>query len=310
VVTSVPVSHATPAAFVGHNALRDADTALAAEMFERSATDVIMGAGHPWFDRQGRPVAKAGYAWISKATWDKLQAGTAGADADRDGDPDPFTLIESRAAFQALAAGPTPSRVAGIVQIRKTLQEERVLPAPGTTFAPYELPFIETVPTLAEMTAGALNVLDDDPDGFFLMIEGGATDWAAHDGQPGFLVEEEIAFNRAVDEVLAWVDLNSNWGETLVIVVSDHETGYVTGPGSGDTPDGPVWNPVVDHGIGVLPGFEFNLDKHTNTIIPVYAKGDAGRLLRTLVAGTDPVRGAYVDNTDIFRLMRRALGPG
>ena len=35
-------------------------------------------------------------------------------------------------------------------------------------------------PTLAEMTAKAIEVLSRDPDGFFLMVEGGALDWMAH----------------------------------------------------------------------------------------------------------------------------------
>jgi alkaline phosphatase len=86
------------------------------------------------------------------------------------------------------------------------------------------------------------------------------------------MVEEEIAFNRAVDAVVSWVEANSDWGETLVIVTSDHETGYLTGPGSGVNADGPTWNPMVDNGVGVPPGMEFNFPAedgqfvHTNSL--------------------------------------------
>ncbi len=83
------------------------------------------------------------------------------------------------------------------------------------------------------MTKAALNVLDDDPNGFFIMIEGGAVDWAAHANQSGRLIEEMNDFNKSIEAVIRWIDTNSNWNETLVIITADHETGHLTGPGSG-----------------------------------------------------------------------------
>ena len=245
VITSVPFSHATPAAFVAHQQFRDDYFAIASDMIWSSATDVIMGAGHPFYDAQARS-KPALYRWISQPDYDALVAGTAGGDADGDGTADPWTLLTARADFQALASGPTPDRVFGLAKVRRTLQGDR---GGLVTAAPYVVPFVQTVPTLVEMTDGALNVLDNDKDGFFLMIEGGATDLMSHDtfseaNKSGRMIEEEIAFDRSVDEVMHWVDEHSNWGETLVVVASDHETGYLTGPDSGSTADGPVWNPT------------------------------------------------------------------
>ena len=94
------------------------------------------------------------------------------------------------------------------------------------------MPLNTTVPGLATMTEGALNVLDNDEQGFFLMVEGGAIDWAAHANQTGRTIEEEIDFNKAVDAVIYWVQRNSNWSETVLIVTGDHETGTLYGPGS------------------------------------------------------------------------------
>jgi alkaline phosphatase len=157
-----------------------------------------------------------------ETTWNDLVAGTAGGDADGDGIADPWTLIEERAEFQALASGPTPKRLVGTAQVYQTLQQGRS----GDAFAdPYVVPMIESVPTLEEMTRAALNILDDDPDGLFLMIEGGAVDWAAHANQSGRMIEEHMDFDRAVQAVVDWVNANSNWGETLLIVTNDHETG-------------------------------------------------------------------------------------
>jgi alkaline phosphatase len=85
------------------------------------------------------------------------------------------------------------------------------------------------------MTSAAINVLDNNPDGFFLMIEGGAADWASHANQSGRVIEEQIAFEKAIETVIEWVNKNSTWDDTLLIVTSDHETGYITGPDSGKT---------------------------------------------------------------------------
>ncbi len=79
---------------------------------------------------------------------------------------------------------------------------------------PYAEPLIDSVPTLEEMTRAALNIVDNDPDGFVLMVEGGAVDWAAHANHSGRVIEEEIDFNHSVEAVVEWVEKNSNWGET------------------------------------------------------------------------------------------------
>jgi alkaline phosphatase len=190
--------------------------------------------------------------------------------------------------------------VIGVAQVYQTLQQGRS----GDSYAaPYVVPLIETVPTLEEMTRAALNVLDDDPDGFVLMVEGGAVDWAGHANQSGRVIEEQIDFDDAVSAVVAWVNENSNWGETLLIVTGDHETGYLTGPGSD-----PSWQPLANNGAGVLPGMEWHSGNHTNSLIPIFAKGDAARLLVSFADQIDPVRGRYVDNTEMARVVLQALG--
>jgi alkaline phosphatase len=105
--------------------------------------------------------------------------------------------------------------------------------------------------------------------------------------------------------VIEWVKANSNWGETLLIVTGDHETGYLTGPDSGM---GPVWNPIVNNGAGVLPGMEWHSYSHTNSLIPFYAKGDAARLFTGYADEEDPVRGRYIDNTEIGFVILEVLG--
>lgn len=295
VITSVPFSHATPAGFVAHNVDRDAYLEIASEMINLSAADVIMGAGHPWYDDDGKLVASPTYSYIDEATWEALGAGTAGSDADGDGDFDPWTLIQTRAQFQTLMQGATPERVIGIAQVANTLQQLR---GGDPNANPFVVPFNQSIPTLVEMTQAALNILEDDPDGLFLMIEGGAVDWASHLHESGRMIEEHVDFDLAVEAVVDWVQTNSNWGETLLIVTSDHENGYVLGPGSD-----PTWEPVINNGQGNLPGMEWYYTSHVNTLVPFFAKGNSARWFRDYATLTDPLRGLYLDNTNIARVI-------
>ncbi|UCG26459.1 MAG: alkaline phosphatase [Chloroflexota bacterium] len=303
VVTSVEWTHATPAGYVAHNVSRNNYAEIGQEMVYDSAADVVMGAGHPWYDADGQPKDTPNtFKYVGgEDTWNDLIAGTAGGDADGDGVDDPWLLIQTRAEFQALMSGPTPKRVLGTAQVYQTLQSNRS----GDEFAdPYVVPLIETVPTLEEMTKAALNILDDDPDGLFLMIEGGAVDWTSHGNNSGRMIEEHVDFDMAVQAAVDWVKANSNWGETLVIVTSDHETGYLTGPGSD-----PGWTPIINNGLGNLPGMEWHSGDHTNSLVPFYAKGDAGRYFTQSADEYDPAYGWYLDNTEMASGITWAMEP-
>ena len=302
VITSVQWSHATPAGFVAHNPSRDNYEQIAREMINSSATDVVMGCGHPWYDNNGRPKTSPNtFKYVGgQETWDALVAGTAGAavDADHNGImDDAWKLVQERAEFQALANGHTPKRVCGTAQSYTTLQQGR---SGDGNAAPHVVPLNQNVPTLAEMTRGALNVLDDDRDGFFLMIEGGAVDWASHANQSGRMIEEEMDFNDAVDAVIEWVRRNSNWAETLLVVTGDHECGYLCGPGSAAAGR---MQPVVNNGRGELPGMEWNSGDHTNALIPLYARGWASTRFYLYADEFDRVRGLYIDNTELGKVL-------
>lgn len=159
--------------------------------------------------------------------------------------------------------------------------------------APDEVEKNDNVPNLATMSKAALNVLDNNEEGLFLMIEGGAIDWAGHANQLGRNIEEMNEFNDAVDAVIDWVETHSNWGETLLIVTGDHETGYLSGSEDALTK-------VINNGAGVLPTVHWLSGSHTNQLIPLYAKGQGASLLRKYADEKDPVRKWYLDNTELF----------
>jgi alkaline phosphatase len=307
VVTTKAFSDATPAGFAAHNVSRSNFSEIANEMIQRSALDVIMGCGNPFCDDNAHTVNNPHFNYVGgQTTWEAVTNGTAGKDVDADHNgalDDAWTLITTKEQFQALATGPAPKRVIGVAQTNTTLQEARSGDAKAAAFA---VPFNEGVPTLADMSVAALNVLHQDPDGFAIMIEGAAVDSACHSNLAGRAIEEEIDFNKAVEAVAAWIEKNSRWDETLLIVTADHETGYLIGPGSG--PDAhPTVQPLVSNGARHMPGMEFRSKDHTNQLVPLQAKGAGSEMPAALALKTDPLRGKYVDNTDVAKVIFAAM---
>ncbi|MGV3575287.1 MAG: alkaline phosphatase [Devosia sp.] len=63
------------------------------------------------------------------------------------------------------------------------------------------------------MPEGALHVLSQNDKGFFLMVEAGAVDWAAHANNLPRIVEEQVEFNHTVAAVVDWLEANTSWEE-------------------------------------------------------------------------------------------------
>lgn len=102
------------------------------------------------------------------------------------------------------------------------LDAERPLEA-GETVEEFIASEIDANPTLAQQTAAALDVLGDDPDGFWLMVEGGDIDWAMHDNSLDNAIGATLSFNAAFEEVNEWIQNNGGYEENLLIVTADHD---------------------------------------------------------------------------------------
>ncbi len=132
-------------------------------------------------------------------------------------------------------------------------------------------------PHLSEMTAAALDILDNDPQGFFLMVEGGRIDHAAHAHNLERTVAETLEFSRAVQTAADWIR-RSALLDTLILVTADHETGGL--------------EVLADMGIGRYPDVAWTSAGHTGANVPLYAWG----------SGSQWVTGV-MDNTDIYHVM-------
>ncbi|MDR2980480.1 MAG: alkaline phosphatase [Bacteroidales bacterium] len=83
------------------------------------------------------------------------------------------------------------------------------------------------IPSLAEMTSKAIQLLSANENGFFLMVEGSKIDWAAHDNDAKTMITDFLAFDEAVG---AAIDFAKRDGQTVVIILPDHgNSGIVFG---------------------------------------------------------------------------------
>lgn len=343
VVTSVQWSHATPATLGGAKVpKRDDYVSIARQMLSDGVLDVIMGAGHPQYDNNGLllPEEKWDYRYVGgREIWEALEQARLQPGGTYLG----FRPVVTKEAFDALCSGPTPPKVVGTAMVGATLQASRTprqsaeagqksqagsaggyssqaggatlspslgvaLPeaTAGADVQPFADPLNTNVPSLQTMVCGALNVLDDNPNGFVLMIEGGAIDWANHANRADRMIEEMIDFLRSIETVVQWVETHSSWEETLVIVTADHETGLIWGPQSDKIP----FQPLEDRGPGNIPGLRYNSTQHSNSLVPLYARGPGAEAFRNHVEGNDPVYGPYVHLASIFHVIVQAMqGP-
>ena len=149
----------------------------------------------------------------------------------------------------------------------------------GEGHMPYERDGLGDYPHLSEMTVVALNILDNDPDGFFLMVEGARMDHAAHDNDIDRNIGEMLEFAHAVQFVLDWAAGRS---DTLILVTADHETGGLS--------------ILENNGVGQVPTVSWETEAHTPVNVPIYGWGANAQLASGLI-----------DNINIFWIMHETL---
>lgn len=126
----------------------------------------------------------------------------------------------------------------------------------GADNLPYMLDDSTTYPDLSQMTEKALAILEQDPDGFFLLVEGGRIDHAGHVNDIARNVAETVEFEDAVTSALQWM---SGRNDTVLIVTADHETGGLT--------------VITNNGAGNLPDVTWSTGYHTGVEVTIYASG-------------------------------------
>src|SRR5699024_4877302 len=131
--------------------------------------------------------------------------------------------------------------------------------------------------------------------------EGGAIDWTGHANQTTRNIEETQDFNAAVESVVDWVETNSSWDETLLVVTADHETGYL-----GGADDDPNFTEMTGNA-GDLPRGGWSSGDHNQLLLPYVCKGEGSEAIMSSAVGSEDVRGDYIDNVTLPKLFKDEL---
>jgi alkaline phosphatase len=183
-VTTTRITHATPAGFAAVQPRRDDEDDIAPQYL--NVVDVLMGGGLRHFApnrrKDGKDLIKT-YQDAGYAYWNT-----------RD-------------------------------QVISNARPEKVLGLFYDSHVPYTIDHIHsdelkrTVPTLAEMTRKALQILGDAPNGFLLQVEGGRVDHAAHANDAAGIMWDQLAFDDAIEVAYEFA---AKRNDTLLIITSDH----------------------------------------------------------------------------------------
>jgi alkaline phosphatase len=240
VVTSVPISHATPACAYAHNVWRDDFQDLTRDLLglpsvaHRSqplaGVDVLLGAG--WGvsveadSKQGANFVP-GNKYITDKDLERIDASRGGryVVVQREtGVNGPQALGEAAASaanqrrrlfgFFGAATAHLPFATAD-GGYDPTIGVKRLAEA----YTPADL---DENPTLADMSQAALAVLSTNETGFWLMIEAGDVDWANHDDNLDNSIGAVLSGDAAFRAVVRWIEAHNSWDETAVILTADH----------------------------------------------------------------------------------------
>lgn len=241
-VSSVPISHATPAAAYAHNVSRDDYQDLTRDLLGLSSIahpdaplpglDVLIGGGFGT-ERKTDPGQGENFVPGNRyLTADDLRR----ADVQHSGryvvgirTPGKDGAEELMSA--AKLARETKQRLLGFYGVGQydghlpfQTADGDFTPANGKRNAAesYSSADLQENPNLAQMTSAAIHVLEADPEGFWLMVEAGDVDWANHDNNLDNSIGAVFSGDAAVKVITDWVEANSSWEESVMIVTADH----------------------------------------------------------------------------------------
>lgn len=186
ILSSVSINHATPAVFYAHQPKRSMYYEIASEMVA-SNFDVFGGGGIAYSTGRNNDTTDI-----------YLSLKNAG-----------YTSTKNRNQLNNLTQNNSK-----VIFTSSELTNSDALP--------YSIDQSDTSLNLADFTQKAIELLDN-PNGFFMMVEGGKIDWAAHNNDAATVIQEVIDFDNAIKVALDFYKLHPN--ETLIIITADHETG-------------------------------------------------------------------------------------
>lgn len=242
VVTSVPISHATPAGAYAMNVSRDDYQDLTRDMLglpsiSRPLTpdpglDVILGGGfgeNVATDRDQGGNFIPGNRYLSEADKNSV-------DITKNPASGKYIVVErtsSQPGAEILKSGALEAargghKLLGLFGMPNGHLPYRTAdgdfhPVNGVKNAEiYSKDDIRENPTLAELTDAALSVLERSNSGFWLLVEAGDVDWGSHENNIDNVIGAVSSGEEALKRVFAWIEQKAAWKDSLVVVTSDH----------------------------------------------------------------------------------------
>lgn len=244
VVTSVPISHATPAAAYASNVHRDDYQDLTRDMIGvpsvyhpggLSGVDVLLGGGWGEVKKEDGAQGKnfvPGNRYLADEDLKKIDATQGGkyVIAQRTvGQPGPAVLrsgvetaIKNRQrlfGYFGVKGGHLPFRTAD--------GKYDPVSGVGTGGRPdepeeYSAADVSENPTLADMAVAAADVLQSRSDRWWLMVEAGDVDWANHANNIDSSIGAFLSGDDAFAAIAKWIESHGGWQDTVVYVTADH----------------------------------------------------------------------------------------
>ncbi len=184
-VTTVPITHATPAGFSVNMESRNRQDLIASE-YLKLKFDVMMGGGIEYFNGKDRKDKK---------------------DILPDFVTEGFDIAYTKADMKK-AAGKKP--------LLGVFCEDGL---PYTLDHDQDSDLVNKIPKLSEMTEKAISLMSSNNEGFVLQVEGGKVDWAAHANDAAALIYDQVEFDKAVEVALKFAEGRD---DTLVVITTDH----------------------------------------------------------------------------------------
>lgn len=245
-VTSVPLSHATPAAAYAHNVDRDDYQDISRDLLGLPSishprdplvgVDVLIGAGYgvevSRDARQGENFVP-GNQYLTAGDIHKVDLKHGGRCVVAQRTPglsgaDELMSAANRAATQGVrllgffGVFTGDSHNAGHLPYATADGDYKPAPDGDGTQVEYSEADLRENPTLTDMTRAALRVLSAQETPFWLMVESGDVDWANHANNLDASIGAVNSGDAAVRAITDWVEKHSNWEESLLIVTADH----------------------------------------------------------------------------------------
>jgi alkaline phosphatase len=278
-VTTSQVTDATPAAFGSHVLDRSDQSEIARQYIEETRPDVILGGGEDFW----LPAGTAG-DWPDNPATDPTEQskGTAGNLVERAQELG-YTYVSDADGLAGAPSGPLLGLFANEEMFEHRNEGE------GDLYEP-------SVP-LKTMATKALDVLSQDEDGFFLLIEEEGIDEMEHHGNATLTVKAGAALD---DTVAMALDFAVRTPGTLVLVIGDHEAGGLAiesvdeedENGTGDQAEDTI--PIANSDLSMT--IDWSTGGHTGAAVPVTAEGP----------GADRLAG-FIRNTDVHHAVQYAL---